>query len=266
MKQMSYREHCLSTSAFYKVVGPIYDLIYPHNRNDQKRLAKSIARFAKSTGAFRMLDVACGTGALLEYLAIMVPNGTFVGSDISWPSIQIAARNAKKQRLPVKFVSCDWLRLPTIFKEAFDCVICTGNSFTHLPSRYWKSAILGFRSLLRNNGVLVLDTYRSWTPANGTRIKIYPRGVTVSGSQYTQVTLIDEPQGTNIRKHVCFAYYNIDNHVASSPTHVETFSIQQFPLSGRKLHLLLRECGAKRVKPLAYSDALRLFTAYVASF
>ncbi len=108
---------------------------------------------------FRLLDVGCGTGRLLERLSGQPDAELLVGLDYSPAMIQRAAqklgplRSAKKLRL----VLGDAHRLP-FAEQSFDVVTCC-HSFHHYPNQ--AQVIAGFARVLRPGGLLlIVDGFR----------------------------------------------------------------------------------------------------------
>ena len=96
-----------------------------------------------------VLDVGCGTGALMLMIQERLPNAKLFGIDISEEMIKVAkAKLGSKADLRVS----DSENLP-FESGSFDLVLCTF-SFHHHPNA--EAVFKGFRSLLARNGRLIM--------------------------------------------------------------------------------------------------------------
>jgi ubiquinone/menaquinone biosynthesis C-methylase UbiE len=110
----------------------------------------------------RILDVGCGTGALLREMVIRVPYGeAYVGVDPAPTMLAVARRRADPR---IAFVRAAAEALP--FADAsFDLIVTTA-SFDH-----WRDQRAGVAELARvvsdNGRVAVVDLAASWLPQRG---------------------------------------------------------------------------------------------------
>lgn len=117
-----------------------------------RRYIEATARAAREAvalqGGEQVLDVACGTGALLEALGAEHADLRAVGLDLSLPML-----SAARQRLGrVPLIQAEASRLP-LFDRSFDLVFCV-NSFHYF--RRPLAALHEARRVLRPGGRLVL--------------------------------------------------------------------------------------------------------------
>jgi hypothetical protein len=71
-----------------------------------------------------------------------------------------AGRALKSERVP--FTVSTWQGLPQVFDQKFDVAFCLGNSIGHCNGRQEMiSSFQGIRAILRDNGMLLLDS-RNW--------------------------------------------------------------------------------------------------------
>ena len=122
---------------------------------------EEIARWqsVRGRGPFRMLDVGCGTGTLLTFVARRPEAELLVGLDYSPVMLQHLREKAAAAPSGRKLhcVQADAERLP-FPDETFDVVTCC-NSFHHYPHQ--AAAVASFRRVLRPGGVLILvDGFR----------------------------------------------------------------------------------------------------------
>ena len=102
----------------------------------------------------RVLDLACGTGAMARRLRARFPDAHLVGCDLSAP--QLAAARAEQRRLRDVFplVRCTGAALP--FSDAwFDAIHCSW-LLEHVPQRDTLAILAEARRALRPNGTLYL--------------------------------------------------------------------------------------------------------------
>lgn len=123
------------------------------------RLAKARAFIAALKDRYRIasaLDVACGTGL---YAIELARSGIqAVGSDLSEPMLQQAARNAKETGVSLDWVPAPMQELPAKISRQFDAVLCMGNSIPHLLEDVaLDAAIGGFVKLLAPGGIVALQ-------------------------------------------------------------------------------------------------------------
>ena len=102
----------------------------------------------------KILDVMAGTGiagaALLEALG----DGELTLLDVRSKDFAKVREFTNKE---VKFVEGDVRRLPEIFKEKFDVIICWGSSLPHLDPKGLTLLLSGAREVLNENGIIILE-------------------------------------------------------------------------------------------------------------
>lgn len=86
-----------------------------HWRN--RIIVAAIRRWFPNLAAGSLLEVGCGTGAVLHGLAAAFPDMTLCGSEMSWQGLQFAARRHGGR---VSLMQLDACRMP--FREEFDLV------------------------------------------------------------------------------------------------------------------------------------------------
>jgi SAM-dependent methyltransferase len=116
------------------------------------------------------LDVACGSG---HHAIALAREGYIVsGADLSAEMIAQAKLNVGRVEASVRFEQAGFADLNAHFaSEAFDAVLCLGNSLPHvLAEADQLAALRGMRERLRSGGALVLQNLNyDW------RWKIRPR-------------------------------------------------------------------------------------------
>ncbi|MFC1746203.1 class I SAM-dependent DNA methyltransferase [Candidatus Riflebacteria bacterium] len=138
----------------YKELAAYYDLIYywKDYAAEVKKLTKIIRKYRKSRGK-ELLDVACGTGEHLKFLA---EDFFCTGVDINQGALQIAQ---KKIKMAV-FKKADMLSFS--LKKEFDVITCLFSAIGYLKTHAnLKKAIFNFACHLKKGGVLIVEPWLS---------------------------------------------------------------------------------------------------------
>lgn len=140
---------------------PLYDALatdYDRFVNWQARLAHELPfleQLFEELGVHRVLDAACGTGQ--HAIALAQRGYQVTGADLSVPMVQRAQENAALAGQIVRFAVAGFGQLASL-DEAFDAVLCLGNSLPHLltPTAV-ADALADFAAVLRRGGLLVIQ-------------------------------------------------------------------------------------------------------------
>ena len=155
----------------YDTIAAVYEYLVPDALLSPRGSADAFAQYVPA-GA-RVLDCACGTGTLAVGLALR--GHEVVATDASAAMVARTARLAAANRAPVDASVCTWEALPERgWQEAFDVVLCVGNSLPHAVGRAGRRAALhAMAGCLRAGGRLVV-TSRTWEQvrADGTRLQV----------------------------------------------------------------------------------------------
>lgn len=128
-------------------LGPLLFHFYAHD----------LARRVEGLGTRRILETACGTGIVTEYLRKALPAGSeIVATDLNAPMLEFA--RTRRASLPnVRFETADANGLP-FGDESFDAVVCQfGIMFFPDKERAMREA----RRVLRTGGQLVFNVWES---------------------------------------------------------------------------------------------------------
>lgn len=98
-----------------------------------------------------LLEIACGTGCLLEKIKAQQPRAHLAGIDLSFQMLRIARRRGPRLRL----VRADALSLP-FPDRTFDAVVCS-NSFHFISDP--KAALAEMRRVLKPGAALLLTDW-----------------------------------------------------------------------------------------------------------
>ncbi len=108
----------------------------------------------------RILDCACGTGQLAVGLALR--GYAVTAADASAGMTSRAGALAAEHGARLEIATCAWDALPEQDWDAFDAVLCVGNSLTHAPGRpARRRALAAMAGVLAASGHLTV-TSRNW--------------------------------------------------------------------------------------------------------
>jgi glycine/sarcosine N-methyltransferase len=140
---------------------PLYDALaadYDRFVNWQGRLDHELPFFDRlfaGQGIERVLDAACGTGH--HAIALAQRGYQVVGADLSAAMVERARENAAGAGLDIRFVVAGLGQLAAL-GEAFNAVLCLGNSLPHLlTAAAVDGALADFAAVLRPGGLLVIQ-------------------------------------------------------------------------------------------------------------
>jgi SAM-dependent methyltransferase len=140
---------------------PLYDSLavdYDRFVNWQDRLAHELPFMDKlfaGQGVRRVLDTACGTG--YHSIALAQQGYEVVGADLSPEMIRRARLNATVAGVDVEFLVAGFGEMEAQ-GEAFDAVLCLGNSLPHLlTTEAVANALADFAAVLRRGGLLLIQ-------------------------------------------------------------------------------------------------------------
>jgi glycine/sarcosine N-methyltransferase len=140
---------------------PLYDALaadYDRFVDWKGRLAHELPfldRLFAGRGIERVLDAACGTGH--HAIALAQRGYEVIGADLSAAMVERARQNAAAAGLDIRFTVAGLGEL-AVLGEAFDAVLCLGNSLPHLlTAAAVDGALADFTSVLRPGGLLVIQ-------------------------------------------------------------------------------------------------------------
>ena len=118
-----------------------------------------------------LIDVACGTGAVLLYLA---QRGVDIdGTDISEEMCRVAAKKAEALGLRLNIIPADM----TAFSSGrrYSLAIIARSGFMHLPTQDLQiKALKNLREQLQPGGFLILNTFDPWPPMQAQQMQTTP--------------------------------------------------------------------------------------------
>ncbi len=148
----------------YRDVAENYDryleVMYAHD-DHHEHFQEFYLHLAQRYGAGGVVDVACGTGAVLLYLA---ERGIDVdGTDLSEEMCRVAAKKAEAMGLRLNIIPADM----TVFSSGrkYSLAIIARSGFMHLPTQELQiRALTNLREQLLPGGILTLNTFDPWPP------------------------------------------------------------------------------------------------------
>jgi len=114
---------------------------------------------AKKYGQGGVIDIACGTGAVLLYLA---ERGIEIdGTDLSEEMCKVATSKAVAKKLDLNIFPADMTKFDSGRK--YSLAIIARSGFMHLPSsKLQKEALLNIKDSLLPGGILTFNTFDPW--------------------------------------------------------------------------------------------------------
>ena len=155
----------------YKDVAENYDryldVMYSQELDKHENFQEFYLDLAKKYGSGGVVDVACGTGAVLLYLA---EHGIIAdGTDISEEMCKVAGAKADKLGLDLNIYPADMTKFNSGRK--YSLAIIARSGFMHLPdTKTQKAALLNLRDQLTPGGILTLNTFDPWPPVQAAQM------------------------------------------------------------------------------------------------
>ena len=158
----------------YKDVAENYDLyldVMYREHDNYKGFKDFYLDLAREYGQNGVLDIACGTGAVLLHLA---KAGIDIdGSDISEAMCNVAASKAKHMGLNLNIFSANMTNLHAPRK--YSLAIIARSGFMHLLTpQDQRAALLSIRDSLVDDGILTLNTFAPFPPIQAEQMRSTP--------------------------------------------------------------------------------------------
>ncbi len=141
---------------------PLYDPFsadYDRFVNWEGRLAYElpfIEQQLTASGAWRILDTACGTG--MHTVALAQRGYDVTGADLSVGMIERARENVASAGVKARFVVAGFGELAAKAGDGFDALLCLGNSLPHvLTAEALHETLTDFATVLRPGGLLLIQ-------------------------------------------------------------------------------------------------------------
>ena len=147
------------------------DVMYTQEHDNHEGFQEFYLDLARKYGAGGVVDVACGTGAVLLYLA---QRGIEVdGTDLSEEMCKVARAKAEALGLRLNITAADMTKFRPDRK--YSLAIIARSGFLHLPtSELQRDALLNLRELLEDGGILSFNTFDPWPPIQAQQMQTGP--------------------------------------------------------------------------------------------
>ena len=231
----------------YRDVAENYDryleVMYAHD-DHHEHFQEFYLDLAQRYGAGGVVDVACGTGAVLLYLA---ERGIDVdGTDLSEEMCRVAAGKAEAMGLRLNIMPADM----TVFSSGrkYSLAIIARSGFMHLPTQELQiRALTNLREQLLPGGILTLNTFDPWPPMQARQMQTTEEDysfrleyVNSAGNRekiYNAITY--DPYSQQMRGNWKFEEYNAEGEVIG--TRIRPLLMRQ--TTRWEMRLLAKLCG-----------------------
>jgi len=137
---------------FYEEISRYYDDIFPLPRSTLEFFCHIFA----SHGVKKVLDVACGSGSLID--ALSKKGFEAAGIDLDSKMVDLARQKAEKSSRPFSVYQGDMRDLNSMIHSKVDAIVCMGNSLVHLTKiDEIESTLKSFHHLLSPRGILIIQ-------------------------------------------------------------------------------------------------------------
>lgn len=158
----------------YKDVAENYDryleVMYAHD-DHHEHFQEFYLELARKYGAGGIVDVACGTGAVLLYLAEHGLDAD--GTDLSEEMCRVASGKAEAMGLRLNIIPADMTKFSSGRK--YSLAIIARSGFMHLPDQKLQEAALrNLREQLLPGGILTLNTFDPWPSIQAEQMRTGP--------------------------------------------------------------------------------------------
>lgn len=143
--------HLTAKPSHYNQESEHYDAF---NEKNSEPINQTIEKLLKKYKVKSVLDLTCGTGSQVFYLA---KHGyEVVGADINSKMLTIAKKKTKKEKLDIPFLKGD---MRSIQLGQFDAVITIFNAIGHLTKADFEKAIKNVHRNLKKGGIYIFDIF-----------------------------------------------------------------------------------------------------------
>ena len=143
----------------YKDVAENYDRyleVMYETENNYEGFQEFYLRLAEQYGKGGVVDIACGTGAVLLYLAERGIDAD--GTDLSEEMCKVSMTKAKERGLELSIYPADMTKFHSGRK--YSLAIIARSGFMHLPTpKLQREALENIREQLEEGGILTLNTF-----------------------------------------------------------------------------------------------------------
>ncbi len=227
------KEHKLGLPIEYQQLPQFFDA---HNINDETESKNAlIETLLKAQGVKTILDMTCGTGSQVLYLA--QKSYKITGGDLSPYLIKIAQNKAKEMKLGVQFLEGD---MRNIKVGQFDAVITIFSAIGHVSKSDFEKTLRNIRHNLNPGGIYIFDIFNLQALTEEVvkdfkmDIQTVVDGVKFRNQQYSE---IDRRKGLLI-SHDKYTIIKADSETEYK---TNTFSLQTY--TSKELKVILEKNG-----------------------
>jgi 2-polyprenyl-3-methyl-5-hydroxy-6-metoxy-1,4-benzoquinol methylase len=236
---MKRASHTTAQPSHYDAAAEHYDTFNEANRCV---INQTIATILKEYGATSVLDMTCGTGSQVFYLAKQ--GFKVVGSDINAKMLNIAKDKAEKEHLDIQFIQGDMRSLKV---GTFDAVITIFNAIGHLTKSDFEKAIRNIKNNLKKGGIYIFDIFNLSYLQEGNNIT----NLTIDWQNITDDTKVRDIQYSTIDDKGILASYSIHSEqrgseqlkISESEQTLQVYTAQQLKgILNKHGFQVLRQC------------------------
>lgn len=143
--------HMSADASHYDTAAKDYDA---YNEENSKQTNKQVESRLKKHRVMSVLDLTCGTGSQVLWLAKR--GYDVVGVDVNEKMLNMARKKAKKEGLAIPFTKGD---MRTSSVGSFDAVITIFNAVGHLTKSDFKKSIRNIHKNLKPGGLYIFDIF-----------------------------------------------------------------------------------------------------------
>lgn len=199
--------HTSALPSHYDNAAATYDRF---NEENSRIINQAIAQILKKHNVLSVLDMTCGTGSQIIFLAGLGFKTS--GSDINANMLQVAEDNIKKENLDIHLMQGD---MRTLKVGKFDAVITIFNAIGHLTKSDFEKAIKNVSENLKEGGIYIFDIFNLDYLLESNNIT----KLTIDWQKVTDNTKIRDIQYSTINKEGVLASYTIhsEQHGTEKP-------------------------------------------------
>lgn len=154
MTKINSNQYKKNIMCVWNEVAPRYHKRFAQHDLGPFKSSGKLIQLAEIKSGDKVLDLACGTGAVTKKIANKVgPRGSVIGTDISFNAIKIA-RKWIRQKNNLNFVVADAEK--TIFEEKFDSITCQYGLF-FFPNA--SRVLNNLKKSLKKNGTIAISVH-----------------------------------------------------------------------------------------------------------
>lgn len=226
--------HISAKPSHYNKEAQHYDKF---NEKNSESINKLIETILKKYNVKTVLDLTCGTGSQVFWLAKR--GYDVVGSDINPKMLNIAKDKAKKQKLDINFIKGD---MRTTKAGKFDAVVTIFNAIGHLTKGDFEKAMRNIHENLNEKGIFVFDIFNlNYLLKDDNITKL-----TIDGQKKSGDTTVREIQYSTISADGVLASYDIYHEQVGSNKPKITKAFQTLQVySAKQLKDMLQKNGFK---------------------